>query len=66
MPDEQWDRIQSLYHQALKLSSEERRAFLANAVPETTVYSVRLKPSSVPLNTTADLWKNLLAMRPYS
>jgi len=31
MPDEHWYRIQSLYHQALKLSSEERRSFLPNA-----------------------------------
>jgi serine/threonine protein kinase/Tol biopolymer transport system component len=31
MPDEQWERVQSLYHQALQLSSEERKAYLTNA-----------------------------------
>jgi serine/threonine protein kinase len=31
MPDEHWERIQSLYHQALQLRSEERKAFLATA-----------------------------------
>src|SRR6516164_906232 len=31
MPDEHWEKIQSLYHQALRFSSEERKTFLANA-----------------------------------
>ena len=31
MPDEHWQKIQSLYHQALRFSSEERKTFLANA-----------------------------------
>jgi non-specific serine/threonine protein kinase len=31
MPDEHWEKIQSLYHQALQLSSKERRRFLASA-----------------------------------
>jgi predicted unusual protein kinase regulating ubiquinone biosynthesis (AarF/ABC1/UbiB family) len=31
MPDSRWEKMQSLYDQALQLSSEKRRQFLANA-----------------------------------